>query len=572
MQSDLDRLTNQARFIKMIIDSKLVVSKKKKAVLVEELRRLGFKAIAKAVEAKKAGETEPTVDDEESDEEGAVNASDYDYLLGMAIWSLTQERVEKLLRQIGEKELQIDALIKRAPKELWMEDLNAFIDEWHTQLSEEKIRKKKNATVGRRGSAKLGLTAKAKRKRKGEDDSDEDFVTGKKQPTLKAVLDRTKGKSALSSYFNKEAESKPEASKDDDFMDVDDWGYSQPPEIKAPVVAVKEKAKSTAAAKAKIIKKEPTPALKAEESDLSNIDDVFAAVAKQAGTRKASDPPLRQARAVAAKKKTYALSSSDEDDSFASNGDDLGDVSMMVKGIGTSSGENTLTGNRVLLHNTTGRPSSAHGLPRSISKHRLTMDHHQNDDSDGMDETNYDGLIPQGSPLRPAARRAAETKPVDHDDVEDSFDVAPIPAKQKVIAKKKAAPISKPKTAASKTGVSKPEPVPKKPITLSPSAKAYAAKQAKLQAAAAAAAEKKPASVEKKAVPAKKKKAVLSEDEDDELANEILSDDEPVVARPSRRAVSAQPGKKTTKYVFSSDDEDEEEEEEDSFLVDDDSE
>ena len=47
----------------------------------------------------------------------------------MAIWSLTQERVEKLRRQIGDKEEEIDALIKLTPKDIWSVDLDAFVEE-----------------------------------------------------------------------------------------------------------------------------------------------------------------------------------------------------------------------------------------------------------------------------------------------------------------------------------------------------------------------------------------------------------------------------------------------------------
>ena len=87
MQKDLDKLSNQARFIKMIIDGSLVVSRKKKAVLVAELKRLGFKAFSKVTDAVKAGESEKVADndEEESEEDGAeAGARDYDYLLGVS--------------------------------------------------------------------------------------------------------------------------------------------------------------------------------------------------------------------------------------------------------------------------------------------------------------------------------------------------------------------------------------------------------------------------------------------------------------------------------------------------------
>ena len=99
LQLELDKLNNQARFVQMIVDKQLVVANRKKADIVAELRRKDFKPFPKVAKAKAAGETEEAQDDEDSSEdEGAasnanLNSSDYDYLLGMAIWSLTKEKV-----------------------------------------------------------------------------------------------------------------------------------------------------------------------------------------------------------------------------------------------------------------------------------------------------------------------------------------------------------------------------------------------------------------------------------------------------------------------------------------------
>lgn len=104
LQNDLEKLSNQARFIQMIVDDELVVSKRKKAVIVAELRKLNFRPFPKVAKAKAAGEDEPVVEDEDEDEDeeeiSAVKGakpSDYDYLLGMPIHSLTQEKVRDLV-------------------------------------------------------------------------------------------------------------------------------------------------------------------------------------------------------------------------------------------------------------------------------------------------------------------------------------------------------------------------------------------------------------------------------------------------------------------------------------------
>lgn len=97
LQTQFERLSNQARFVKMIVDKQLVVSNRKKNDLMAELRRLKFRPFPKVTKAKAAGETEDVqLEDEEDEAEESVKdagATDYDYLLGMAIWSLTKEKV-----------------------------------------------------------------------------------------------------------------------------------------------------------------------------------------------------------------------------------------------------------------------------------------------------------------------------------------------------------------------------------------------------------------------------------------------------------------------------------------------
>ena len=101
LSNELDKLNNQARFVKMIVDKELVVSNRKKAEIVAELRRKDFKPFPKVAHAKEAGETADVV--EEESEEPTVNTvnnesnSDFDYLLGMAIWNLTKEKVRILV-------------------------------------------------------------------------------------------------------------------------------------------------------------------------------------------------------------------------------------------------------------------------------------------------------------------------------------------------------------------------------------------------------------------------------------------------------------------------------------------
>jgi predicted NAD/FAD-binding protein len=78
----------------MIVNKELVVANRKKADIVSDLRRHKFRPFPKSAAAKASGETEPTVEDEDEEESDSNESqADFDYLLGMAIWSLTKEKV-----------------------------------------------------------------------------------------------------------------------------------------------------------------------------------------------------------------------------------------------------------------------------------------------------------------------------------------------------------------------------------------------------------------------------------------------------------------------------------------------
>lgn len=95
MKRELLIMTNRVRFIKSIIDKKLEVRNKPKAEIISNLDNMKFDKVD----------------------------GDYDYLLRMAIWSLTKEMYEKLLKEIETKKQEIDQLEKKEPKSIYLEDL-----------------------------------------------------------------------------------------------------------------------------------------------------------------------------------------------------------------------------------------------------------------------------------------------------------------------------------------------------------------------------------------------------------------------------------------------------------------
>jgi DNA topoisomerase II len=119
----------------MIVDKKLSVNNRKKADIVADLRKLQFRPFPKVRKAKATKpDEEPEEDDDEDEIEGVDAITDYDYLLGMAIYSLTRERIDKLKAQAKDKEAELMALLQKSPKDLWNTDLDKFLEEWEVSM------------------------------------------------------------------------------------------------------------------------------------------------------------------------------------------------------------------------------------------------------------------------------------------------------------------------------------------------------------------------------------------------------------------------------------------------------
>ncbi|KAF8213785.1 DNA topoisomerase [Mycena galopus ATCC 62051] len=178
LQNAFEKLTNQARFVKMIVERELVVSNRKRADIVVDLKKHKFRPFPKISKAKEAGENEDALE-QDADEDDTSNASDYDYLLGMAISSLTKEKIERLLQNASDKEQELLALLQISPKEMWHTDLDRFCQ---LDANGKKI-KKKQTVLRTRKSIGTG------RGRNDDSGSEDDFkpikATKRKAPESK---------------------------------------------------------------------------------------------------------------------------------------------------------------------------------------------------------------------------------------------------------------------------------------------------------------------------------------------------------------------------------------------------
>ena len=190
LQWELEKLSYQVKFIKMIVDKQLTVTNKPRKQIMGEFETLGFPRFNKKgkpyygpIESNEKADDEDTEENNESNnnnlEEGndTVNGPEetygtFEYLLGMRIWSLTKERYDKLMKQQQEKQTELESLLKLSAKDIWNNDLDEF-----SKAYDEFIKLDQEMREGESENKKSKASAKRKRGR-----NDEDFDPNKKKP------------------------------------------------------------------------------------------------------------------------------------------------------------------------------------------------------------------------------------------------------------------------------------------------------------------------------------------------------------------------------------------------------
>src|SRR3569833_1362322 len=426
----------------------------------------------------------------------------------MPIYSFTQERLDKLKKQIEDKKAEHDELEAKSEKDLWCKDLDDFVDEWENQLRLDAETQTTIRRMNRRVSRKIG----AGKGRRNKDDDDYMEKKPARAPKEKKIETKTVDR-FQKMMSGTQASQKPKLLKSS--------------QVDGPADEVSDDDDYFAALMKPKVKKEV-----AVEADPDPVEEVA--------------PPAniaRSKRAAAAKPKSWAidLDTETEDDSKFL---DIGDVGAMVKGIGATSTAEPDRG-RLSLY-AMSRPETSHGVngPSALPK-QLKSKPSRTFDFDSHDDTNYEALA-LSSP-----RKSSKADDLDGL-LSDEDDVPVVTAKAAVASKASSSAAPAPKSAlnvvptTAKKGRGRPagsknkgkdekeKPAKAKPAHLSPAAKAYAAKKAKAR-------------------------SVISDDEDDD--DDVVMRDDPLPVAPRARAARGAATGRAKKPVYVVDDDDEEEEE-----------
>lgn len=192
LTAQADRLADQARFILEKCERTLIVENKKRKQMIDELIKRGYRPDPVKEWQKRINiqeEEEPGDDDEEEEDESAPTTSThvkkekksavdpekafqkltdvkkFDYLLGMSMWMLTEERKNELLKQRDNKLAELAALKAKTIEMLWLDDLDDLekkLDEVEEKerLDELGINKKQAKAMSKNKAAAAGVLKK----------------------------------------------------------------------------------------------------------------------------------------------------------------------------------------------------------------------------------------------------------------------------------------------------------------------------------------------------------------------------------------------------------------------------
>lgn len=183
LQANSDKLSDQARFIIEKCNKTLVVENKQRKTMIDELIKRGYRADPvkewqRRVKLESGEEENEEADEDEEGtqvsgvkkEKGAKKEVDpeaafkkltdvkkFDYLLGMSMWMLTEERKNELLKQRDAKLEELKVLKNKTVNDLYIEDLDEFektLDEVEEKEREVESGQKKSTAAAAKARAK----------------------------------------------------------------------------------------------------------------------------------------------------------------------------------------------------------------------------------------------------------------------------------------------------------------------------------------------------------------------------------------------------------------------------------
>ena len=133
IEKDLRHLGNKERFIQEIIDGKLKIMNIDEEVIIKELEKRKYDKESK-----------------NEDPEQSENKNGYNYLLKLPVRSLTADQVKKIKNDIQSLKTRLDNTKKISEKQMWLNDLKEFENEYHKWLKNMNENDSKNKKLNKK--------------------------------------------------------------------------------------------------------------------------------------------------------------------------------------------------------------------------------------------------------------------------------------------------------------------------------------------------------------------------------------------------------------------------------------
>jgi DNA topoisomerase-2 len=251
-KEEADLINIKAKFVKDVIEGRVIIfepEKKKsysKAHISLQLEKLKYPKML----GKRLIKLEDLTDEEEE-------TADYDYLLGMKIYSLTKERVEELMAEMNAIMDKYNTLKEKTSFDLWEEDIKEFETQYSKDLKEFEAELAKEFEWGSTNDSTGGKTTKTRTR-----------TSSAKSTTSTASKTKTKSKKVKAADEEDEDEDDKSVSTESIPDDIDD--------IEEEITDVSRKPET----KAKVTKKTSPKAKKAEEDKEEKVVKVVKKVKK----------------------------------------------------------------------------------------------------------------------------------------------------------------------------------------------------------------------------------------------------------------------------------------------------
>eukprot|EP00826_Nyctotherus_ovalis_P056926 TRINITY_DN7769_c0_g2_i5.p1 TRINITY_DN7769_c0_g2~~TRINITY_DN7769_c0_g2_i5.p1 ORF type:complete len:1175 (+),score=288.49 TRINITY_DN7769_c0_g2_i5:395-3526(+) len=135
LNEELLILSNKLRFITEIMTGQMIIFRKDRMKLIELLNSRGYAKMPERSNSKAKLLARL--------EEVKECSKEYDYLLGMCLWTFTNERLAELETQKKEKEEKIEELMSRTETQLWEKELDEFVEALDQVEEEEREQERK---------------------------------------------------------------------------------------------------------------------------------------------------------------------------------------------------------------------------------------------------------------------------------------------------------------------------------------------------------------------------------------------------------------------------------------------